>query len=318
MNSALKNKILLMDEERLNEIISSPDIYAPETVELAKSRAEEIKRLNEIGAAAKERLGKMSEREIDGILSEPELYNEDIVRAAKLYRKPKQPDFQDVSAKTKEYLSGLSEDELLSMLDDKKKLLPESTVQYIKHLVCGKPGGEEFVPSEPITVPTPQNAAESSETVRERVNVQDGHYLGWKYFLKIQYKTIKTDIIFGDTEMELYQGSGFAKVKNKVRTAIKYDDIRSVEVKRTVSAPSIIFAIISVLMLFVTQMWNSETVLGMAVLVGVDLFLGSNGFARINYGSGETYDIITNFKSECEEIKQKTELAISQYRGGRF
>ncbi|MBO4897788.1 MAG: hypothetical protein J5590_05775 [Clostridia bacterium] len=139
------------------------------------------------------------------------------------------------------------------------------------------------------------------------------HYSGRKYFLKLPYKIIQTDIVFKDEVMELYQGSGFIKVKNKEKTTIKYSDIQNVDVKRSLSLPSIITTLLVFILFIMTQ--NLEAVLGVVLVVATILFLGSNGVTRIYYGGLLSYYILTDFKSEGLEAKKAIDMAMAQYEG---
>ena len=137
----------------------------------------------------------------------------------------------------------------------------------------------------------------------ELKNTKNESYIGKKWFLKIAYKMIETDVSFLDDKITLSQGSGFAKVANKISTDIEYKNINSVIVKRKYSIPNVILASLAILAALITQVW---AVLIVAALV---FWIGSTAVTIIQHSDG-AYEIPTEFKSEAEELQIKINAAI--------
>lgn len=139
----------------------------------------------------------------------------------------------------------------------------------------------------------------------EKVNVKGGRYVGKKWFIKLPYKTIETDVNFFDTKMDIAQGSGFAKVSTKTNTEIDYKNITSVTTKRKYSIPNIILAICAVLGAFISSAW-AVLIVALAVV-----WIGSTMSVEIQH-SDNVFEIPTEFKFEAEELQTKINTAISQ------
>ena len=315
MSQNLQDKILKMDAEQLQKIIANSELYSTEAVGFAKKQIEELERLEKINDALKEKFEAMSREEKAQILKDPDMYNEDIVKLAKAHNDKIKHDFSDVPEEAKAHLTSLSADELMDILDEKEDILSESVIVFIKYLIEKKLDNPQSAAlsteNQLCVVDDPSNKTDISKTAN-KVSVPSGQYSGRKYFLKLVYKTIETDVTFNDTEIELHQGSGFSKAKNKKETLIKYEDIKSVEAKRTISAPSIIFSFLCALLFFVSP--TLETFFGVATGIAVIVFLGMNGVTRINHGAWVEYEITTDFKSEAIEAKDKIEQLQEQYR----
>ena len=138
-----------------------------------------------------------------------------------------------------------------------------------------------------------------------KVNVKGGRYSGRKWFIKIAYKLIETDVEFYDNEVVLSQGTGFAIVKNKSATNIKYSDITSVETKKKYSIPNIVLATFAVLCALMTGIWEA------LILAVVVAWIGSTAVVSIQHSDG-VFEIPTEFKSEANELKEKINTAITQ------
>ena len=138
-----------------------------------------------------------------------------------------------------------------------------------------------------------------------KVNVKGGRYVGKKWFIKLAYKTIETDVEFFDNKISISQGQGFATVKNKFTTDIVYNNISFVEVKRKYSVPNIVFAICAAAGALITQVWAA------LLIAAVVFFVGSTAVVSVQY-SGGCYEIPTEFKSDAEELQTKINTAISQ------
>ena len=142
-----------------------------------------------------------------------------------------------------------------------------------------------------------------------KLNVKGGRYAGKKWFLKIAYKIIETDVDFTDDKVVFSQGSGFATAKKKFATAIDYNAITDVSAKSKISIPNAVFAAICAILALLSQVW---AILAISALV---LFLGSTAVVSVesktDYGNS-IYEIPTEFRSEAEELQEKIMTAISQ------
>lgn len=136
------------------------------------------------------------------------------------------------------------------------------------------------------------------------VNVKSGRYVGKKWFIKLAYKMIETDVEFLSDKVTLSQGSGFAKVKNKVTTEIKYENIQAVTTKRKISIPNAMLAAAAVVAAFAS---GEYAVLLAAAIV---LFIGTTAVAAIEHSEG-VYEVPTEFKAEAEELQEKINAAIN-------
>ncbi len=143
-------------------------------------------------------------------------------------------------------------------------------------------------------------------TQNQKVNVKGGHYVGKKWFIKIAYKTIETDVEFFDDNVTLSQGSGFARANYKTPTCISYSNISTVTTKRKISTPNIVFAIICAILAVASQIW------AVLIVSAFSLFMGSTAMVTINLGMNNTYEIPTEFMSDAEELQTKINTAISQ------
>lgn len=138
-----------------------------------------------------------------------------------------------------------------------------------------------------------------------KVNVKGGRYVGKKWFIKLAYKTIETDVEFFDDKLSISQGEGFATVKNKITTDIVYSNINFVEVKRKYSIPNVVLAVCAAAGALITQVWAA------LFIAAIVFFVGSTAVATVQH-SGGCYEIPTEFKSEAEELQTKINTAISQ------
>ena len=136
------------------------------------------------------------------------------------------------------------------------------------------------------------------------VNVKNGRYVGKKWFIKLAYKMIETDVEFLSDKLSLSQGSGFVKAKNKVTTEIKYENIKSVTAKRKISIPNALLAVAAVVAAFAS---GEYAVLLAAAIV---LFIGTTAVAAIEHSEG-VYEVPTEFKAEAEELQEKINAAIN-------
>lgn len=145
----------------------------------------------------------------------------------------------------------------------------------------------------------------------KNVNVKGGRYVGKKWFLKIAYKTIETDVDFADDELVLSQGSGFAKAGKKSTTVINYSNITEVNSKSKMSTPNAIFAIICAILAVCTQVW---AILAVSALM---LFLGSTAVVAVEnstkYGNN-IYEIPTEFRSDADELQEKILTAVNSVK----
>ena len=140
-----------------------------------------------------------------------------------------------------------------------------------------------------------------------KVTVQEGCYIGKKWFLKIPYKVIETDVKFCDDTIHFHQGSGFASGKNnKSQKVIRYSEISHVTANSKISTPNTIFAAICGILTLVTQMW------ALLVVVAIVLFMGTTAVVTISLINGLSFEIPTEFKSEADELKVKIDTAIKQ------
>lgn len=145
----------------------------------------------------------------------------------------------------------------------------------------------------------------------KKLTVSDGCFIGKKWFLKIPYKTIETDVKFNDDAIYFFQGSGFASCKNnKTKTVIRYDEISIVTASTKISAPNITFAVICGLLALFTQIW---AILVIAVVV---LFLGTTAVTVVSLENGLSFEVPTEFKSEAEELQLRITTAVKQAKGG--
>lgn len=142
-----------------------------------------------------------------------------------------------------------------------------------------------------------------------KVVVKGSKYTGKKWFLKIAYKTIETDVDFTDNNVIFSQGSGFASVKEKQTTPINYDEITNVSAKSKVSIPNAVFAVICAILAIATQIW------ALFAITALMLFSGSTAVVAVerltNYGN-IIYEIPTEFRSDADELQEKIMTAISQ------
>ena len=139
----------------------------------------------------------------------------------------------------------------------------------------------------------------------EKVNVKSGKYVGKKWFIKLPYKTIETDVDFFDKKMNLSQGAGFAKVSNKINTEIDYKNITSVTVKRKYSIPNVILAVCAAFGALISSAW-AVLIVALAVI-----WVGSTMSVEIRHNDN-IFEIPTEFKFEAEELQTKINTAISQ------
>lgn len=314
MDNSLKNKVLQMDVQKLNHIIENPELYAPEVVELAKSRVEELKKLAEMSKELQAKVEAMSIDELKQVISEPELYSKDVVQFAKHCLKNKKKDFSDVPQEAKDSLSKMTAEQLLDMLDEKEDMLSENIVLYIKDIISNKlnePINIENSSNKENQTPAPESSFESIDTVenlRGEVSVEDGHYSMWKKFFSLIYRTVKTDLSFKDDKIVITKGTGFSKAKKFVETEIMYEDITSVKVRRKVDTTNLILAAFGIIGALITQVWAALFV------VAVVLYWGLTAVATISYKNDMCeYDIPTEFKSDALDAKGKIDLALSQF-----
>ena len=149
----------------------------------------------------------------------------------------------------------------------------------------------------------------SEFTNNTKVTVKGGRYVGRKWFIKFAYKMYETDVDFTDEGAKFEQGTGFAKVSQKIPTKFRYKDIVSVEVKKKFSIPNVIFAIIVALLAFVMEVWVA------LVIAAIVLFIGKTAETIVKCSDGGEYSIPTEMTSEAEELKDKINTAIHQARG---
>lgn len=141
----------------------------------------------------------------------------------------------------------------------------------------------------------------------QKVQVKGGKYIGRKWFLRLAYKTIETEVDFVDAGVSMLQGSGFVSIKNKVRTNIRYQDITSVSTQRKYSLPNVILAIICALLTIILV--QPAGIIPMLVV----LFMGRTAQVKIN-NAGHEYIVPTEFMSEAQDLETKLNTAILQAR----
>ena len=307
MDNSLKNKVLQMDVQKLNHIIENPELYAPEVVELAKSRFEELNKLAEMSKELQAKVEAMSIDEIKQIIAEPELYSKDVVQFAKHCLKDKKKDFSDVPQEAKDSLSKMTAEQLLDMLDEKEDMLSENIVLYIKDIISNKlnepTGGESSVNTD-----KEKTVSDTSIVKNATITVEEGHYRVWKKFFSLIYRTVKTDLSFQNDRIVINKGTGFSKAKKFVETEIKYEDITSVKVRRKVDTTNLILATFGIIGTLITQVWAA------LIVVAVVLYWGLTAVATISYKNDMCeYDIPTEFKSDALDAKGKIDLALSQF-----
>lgn len=307
MDNSLKNKVLQMDVQKLNHIIENPELYAPEVVELAKSRVEELNKLAEMSKELQAKVEAMSIDEIKQIIAEPELYSKDVVQFAKHCLKDKKKDFSDVPQEAKDSLSKMTAEQLLDMLDEKEDMLSENIVLYIKDIISNKlnepTGGESSVNTD-----KEKTVSDTSIVKNATITVEEGHYRVWKKFFSLIYRTVKTDLSFQNDRIVINKGTGFSKAKKFVETEIKYEDITSVKVRRKVDTTNLILATFGIIGTLITQVWAA------LIVVAVVLYWGLTAVATISYKNDMCeYDIPTEFKSDALDAKGKIDLALSQF-----
>lgn len=139
-----------------------------------------------------------------------------------------------------------------------------------------------------------------------KVNVQSGHYVGKKWFIKLAYKTYETDVEFLEDHIDLLQGTGFARAGYKTPSQITYSSIYSVDTAKKFSIPNVIFAIVVAIMAVAMQIWAALIV---SVIV---LFIGKTAVVSIKHYGG-VYEVPTEFLSDAEELRDKINMAKNQY-----
>lgn len=267
MDNSLKNKVLQMDVQKLNHIIENPELYAPEVVELAKSRVEELKKLAEMSKELQTKVEAMSIDELKQVISEPELYSKDVVQYAKHCLKDKKKDFSDVPQEAKDSLSKMTAEQLLDMLDEKEDMLSENIVLYIKDIISNKlnePTGDESS----VNTDKEKTASDTSIVKNPTITVEEGHYRVWKKFFSLIYRTVKTDLSFQNDRIVINKGTGFSKAKKFVQTEIMYEDITSVKVRRKVDTTNLILAAFGIIGTLITQVWAALFVVAVVLYWG--------------------------------------------------
>lgn len=141
----------------------------------------------------------------------------------------------------------------------------------------------------------------------QKMQVKGGKYIGKKWFLKLPYKTIETEIDFEDEEVSILQGAGFTTANNKIRTNIRYKDITSVTSKRKFSLPNMIFAIIWGLLAIIMEVPE------LLIVAAIALFIGKTAQVKIDY-AGQEYIVPTEFMSDAQDLETRINTAIVQAR----
>ncbi len=130
---------------------------------------------------------------------------------------------------------------------------------------------------------------------------------GYKWFIRVTYKVIETDIEIYKDKLALFQGSGFSKVKAKEQQEIMFRDIDSIKVSRRVCLPNLIFAGIALILTLISGVWA-----GLLAVAAV-LIVGSAATVTIFSKNLPPYRIPTEFKSEANELKDALDQHLYRY-----